>query len=150
LPPQSFGFFRAIWKWVLEAELGLIVLARISGRAVAGAVFFHYGKKVIYKFAASDMRYQSLRPGNLVMWEGVKWFAGKGFAVLDLGRTAIGQEGLRRFKLGFGSEEYAGPFGGGRGGGGGAVGTGFSIAADMGLTYGRTRALPSHGVGHSE
>jgi lipid II:glycine glycyltransferase (peptidoglycan interpeptide bridge formation enzyme) len=72
---------------------------------VAGAVFFHFGKTAIYKFGASNEAFQHLRANNLVMWEAIKWHAMRGFAVLDFGRTSLGNEGLRRFKLGWGTRE---------------------------------------------
>jgi hypothetical protein len=39
------------------------------------------------------------------LWECIKRFADKGFDTLDLGRTSLANEGLGRFKLGFGARE---------------------------------------------
>ena len=39
------------------------------------------------------------------MWEAVKWLARKGATVLDLGKTSLTNEGLRRFKLNLGAVE---------------------------------------------
>jgi hypothetical protein len=39
------------------------------------------------------------------MWEAIKHCRELGCNLLDLGRTSQGQEGLRRFKLGFGASE---------------------------------------------
>jgi hypothetical protein len=39
------------------------------------------------------------------MWEAIKWHAERGYRQLSLGRTAPGNEGLRRFKLGWGATE---------------------------------------------
>jgi CelD/BcsL family acetyltransferase involved in cellulose biosynthesis len=105
LPPQPFRFFRNIHQHVLSRNQGLVVVARKEGTAVAGAVFFHIGKRVIYKFAASDDRFQHLRANNLVMWEAIRWFASHGFDELDFGRSSSDNEGLRSFKLGWGTEE---------------------------------------------
>ena len=33
------------------------------------------------------------------------WYAQRGFEQLEFGRTSLGNEGLRRFKLGWGTEE---------------------------------------------
>ncbi len=40
------------------------------------------------------------------MWEAIKWYAAKGYASLHFGRSSIANEGLRRYKLGFGTAEY--------------------------------------------
>jgi hypothetical protein len=39
------------------------------------------------------------------MWGAIKRLAEQGFTRLDMGRTSLGNEGLRRFKLGFGARE---------------------------------------------
>ena len=71
----------------------------------AGAVFFHSGKTAVFKFGASDETLQHLRANNLVMWQAIRWHAQRGFTLLDFGRTSLENEGLRRFKLNWGSQE---------------------------------------------
>jgi Acetyltransferase (GNAT) domain len=105
LPPQSFAFFRNIYEHVLSQNLGMVALARHNGRVIAAAVHFHLGSQAIYKYGASDKSYQHLRGNNLVMWEAIKWHARNGSTMLDLGRTSLTNEGVRRFKLGWGAEE---------------------------------------------
>lgn len=105
LPPQSFGFFRNIHEQVLAQNLGIVVLARHQGHVIAGAVHFHLGRQAIYKYGASDKSFQHLRGNNLVMWEAIKWHARNGSKTLDLGRTSLANDGVRRFKLGWGGEE---------------------------------------------
>jgi hypothetical protein len=105
LPVQPFRFFESIQRHVLSQDQGWVVLARHGQVPVAGAVFFHFGKTVIYKFGASNEAFQHLRPNNLVMWEAIRWHARRGFGVLDFGRTSLENEGLRRFKLGWGTRE---------------------------------------------
>ncbi len=39
------------------------------------------------------------------MWEAIKWHARQGCESLHLGRTSLHNDGLRRFKLGWGAEE---------------------------------------------
>jgi len=106
LPPQPFRFFQNIQAHVLSRNQGFVVLAMYKQRSVAAAVFFHWGKRAIYKFGASDETFQHVRPNNLVMWEAIKWHAANGFEQLHLGRTSLGNEGLRRFKLGWGTQEH--------------------------------------------
>lgn len=105
LPPQPWKFFDNIFRHVILAGMGEVVLARWRDRAVAGAVFFRFGRQAIYKFGASDPGFQHLRPNNLIMWEAIKRCAARGCATLHFGRTSLADEGLRRFKLGFGALE---------------------------------------------
>ena len=73
--------------------------------AIAAAVFLRFGRSAVYKFGASDENDWHLRPNNLVMWEGIKHLAESGAQHLHFGRTSPGQDGLRRFKLSWGSAE---------------------------------------------
>jgi lipid II:glycine glycyltransferase (peptidoglycan interpeptide bridge formation enzyme) len=105
LPPQPWRFFLNIQRHLLSAGLGFIATARLESRPLAAAVFFHDDRQALYKFGASDYAFQQLRPNNLVMWAAMKRCAERGLAALNLGRTSLSHEGLRRFKLGLGSEE---------------------------------------------
>jgi hypothetical protein len=105
VPPQPVRFFDNIGKHVLGAGHGFVAIARFQQRPIAASVFFRQGLQAIYKFGASDYRYQHLRPNNLLMWEAVKRCAGEGCSSLHLGRTSVANEGLRRFKLSFGAKE---------------------------------------------
>lgn len=105
LPPQPLRFFENIQRHVLRAHQGCVVLASLDGRPVSGAVFFHFGHTALFKFGASDEAFQHLRPNNLVMWRAIEWHARMGFSTLDLGRTSLDNEGLRRFKLSWGARE---------------------------------------------
>ena len=105
LPPQPFFFFKNIHEHVLSDNLGMVVLARWNKVPVAGAIFLHSGDKAIYKFGASDDAYQHLRGNNLVFHEAIRWCSGNGIRTLDLGRTSMANEGLRRFKSGWNAKE---------------------------------------------
>jgi CelD/BcsL family acetyltransferase involved in cellulose biosynthesis len=105
VPPQPYPFFANIQRHALASGHGWIVLARHAGQPVAGAVFLHFGRQAIYKFGASDESHQQLRSNNLVMWRAILHYASEGFTALDFGRTSLGNEGLRKFKLGWGVQE---------------------------------------------
>jgi hypothetical protein len=105
LPPQPYHFFEKIHRHIISNENGFIALAYFQGKAIAGSVHFHFGDRAIYKYGASDRKYQDLRANNLVMWEAIKWFAGKHFKSFCFGRTEQENEGLRQFKAGWGAEE---------------------------------------------
>ncbi len=106
LPPQPYRFFRKVYEHIISKDQGVVALASHDGKFIAGAVFFHFGEKALYKYGASDMEYQNLRPNNLVMWEAVRWYRARGCKSLSLGRTEIENQGLRQFKLALGAEEY--------------------------------------------
>ena len=105
VPPQPFRFFARLQRCVLEPGHGFVALARHQGRPVAGAVFLHFGTHAVYKYGASDFRHQELRANNLVMWRGIRASRERGCRTLHFGRTSRHQEGLRRYKLGFGATE---------------------------------------------
>lgn len=105
LPPQPLSFFRNIHEEVVQGGLGFVILAKRHLRPFAAAVFFYSGEEALYKFGASDDRHQEVRGNNLVMWEAIKRLAEKGFATMHFGRTAVEDEGLRRFKLSWGTQE---------------------------------------------
>jgi len=105
VPPQPYRFFENITRHLLDRGFGVVALGYFQSKPIAAAVFLQFGTNAIYKFGASDASFQHLRPNNLVLWEGVRHFAEKGCVQLHLGRTSLGNAGLRRFKLGFGAEE---------------------------------------------
>jgi hypothetical protein len=94
-----------VYDNIIKPGLGFVVIAEKEARPIAAAVFFIYGSKAFYKFAASDLTFQSLRPNNLVMWRGIESLIQRGADTLGLGTTSMEGEGLRRFKLSWGSEE---------------------------------------------
>jgi hypothetical protein len=105
LPPQPIGFFRNIFREVIEPGLGFVVRATLGSRCVAAAVFLQFGRTAIYKFGASALAFQQFRGNNLVMWEGIRLLAQSDSEVLLFGRTSLSNDSLRRFKLGWGAEE---------------------------------------------
>lgn len=105
LPPQPFFFFKKVFEHIISRDLGIIALASHSEKVIAGAVYYHFGGKAIYKYGASDRSYQYLRPNNLVMWEAIKWYAANGFKSLCFGRTEQKNAGLLQFKRGWGARE---------------------------------------------
>jgi hypothetical protein len=105
LPPQPVSFFLNIHDEVIKPGMGFVVVARSGARPIAAAVFFQFAKKAVYKFGASDKRLQELRGNNLTMWEGIRFLAQNGAESLHFGRTSLENDGLRRFKLTWGTEE---------------------------------------------
>jgi hypothetical protein len=105
LPPQPWYFFKCLFKHVIFPEKGTVFLASCKSKAIAGAIFFHFGNQAIYKYGAFDQRHQHLRPNNLAMWQAIKWYTGKGYSSFSFGRTEPENQGLVQFKRGWGSRE---------------------------------------------
>jgi len=105
LPPQPASFFLSIYEHIIKPGLGFIVLAQRGSRPIAAAIFFCFGKNALYKYGASDKRFQELRANNLVMWQGIQLLARTGAEKLHFGRTECENDGLRRFKLSWNTQE---------------------------------------------
>jgi hypothetical protein len=105
LPPQPFRFFENIQRHILGMGRGFVVTTRLGNRPAGAGVFFYRGRGALYKFGASDFDMQQHRPNNLLMWAAMRRCAEQGISTLNLGRTSLSNEGLRRFKLGFGAVE---------------------------------------------
>ncbi|MCZ2074423.1 MAG: GNAT family N-acetyltransferase [Bryobacterales bacterium] len=107
LPPQPRGFFHIIQERVIAAGLGSIFLARFHGQWIAGAVYFHFGGRAVYKFGASNLAFQHLRANNVLMWEAICHYRRTGARELSFGRTDLHNHGLLQFKRGWGADEVS-------------------------------------------
>jgi len=105
LPPQPSSFFHNIYEQIIKRGQGFTVLARRGSRTIAAAIFFHFGRNGLYKYGASDKRFQEYRANNLVMWRGIQFLVCQGAKKLHFGRTDCENGGLRRFKLSWDTEE---------------------------------------------
>jgi Acetyltransferase (GNAT) domain len=105
LPPQPASFFFNIYEQIIKRGHGFTVLARRGSRTIAAAVFFYFGRNGLFKYGASDKRFQEFRGNNLVMWRGIQFLVCHGVKKLHFGRTDCENSGLRRFKLSWDTEE---------------------------------------------
>lgn len=103
LPPQPARFFECLREHVLDRGLGFLMMARHKKKPVAGALFLLFGGKAIFKYGASDRRYQEFRPNNLIFRDAIRLLCGKGARTLSFGRTDLLHEGLRQFKESWGA-----------------------------------------------
>jgi hypothetical protein len=110
LPPQPPHFFRFIQEIIITPGHGRLALARSADQWIAGAVYFEFGAKALYKFGASNPAFQHLRANNLLMWNAILHFRQKGLRELSLGRTDLGDTGLVQFKRGWGGNEFRAPY----------------------------------------
>jgi lipid II:glycine glycyltransferase (peptidoglycan interpeptide bridge formation enzyme) len=105
MPVQPWRFFSRLWSRVLDQGHGFVSLAYVDGRPIAGAVFLSQGRRLTYKYSASDLAFRKSRPNNLVLWDAIEWACLNGFESMDWGRTDSGDDGLRTFKTGWGTRE---------------------------------------------
>ena len=105
VPVQPRRFFDLLWNRLLKPGLGFALIAELGGRPVAGAIFLVWNGTVIYKYAASDEAFRWARPNHLVLWEGIRRSCDANAHTLDFGRSESSNEGLRKFKSGWGATE---------------------------------------------
>ncbi|MGH3251287.1 MAG: lipid II:glycine glycyltransferase FemX [Trebonia sp.] len=105
VPVQPRRFFRLLWDNTIATGLGSLLIVEAAGQPIAAAVFLTWNETVIYKFGASDEGSWSLRPNHLLFWHAIRTACEQGCRWFDFGRTDIGQEGLRNFKLSWGAAE---------------------------------------------
>jgi len=105
MPTQPRRFFADMWETFGADGTVRLLLAEHEGKAIAGMVLFASGSTVRYAYGASHESYLHLLPNNLLMWEAMTWAGQAGYTCLDLGRTARDNEGLLRFKRGWGGVE---------------------------------------------
>lgn len=110
LPPQPFDFFKKVHEHIILNNQGIVVLAHHNSKAIASAIYFHYGKKALYKYGSSNRKYQHLRANNLVMWQAIKWYCQNGYKTLCFGRTEPANKGLLQFKSGWDAKQTALPY----------------------------------------
>lgn len=110
LLPQPRRFFESIQRHFMETGLGQLLLAELNGKVIAGDLLLRWGYQLVYKFNASDSRFLAVRPNNLLLWQAMHLGRDEGCRTLDLGRCEEDNEGLRRFKLLWGSREEQLPY----------------------------------------
>jgi lipid II:glycine glycyltransferase (peptidoglycan interpeptide bridge formation enzyme) len=103
VPVQPRRFFMLLWERMLEPGRGFVLTARRGKTAIASAVFLSLGGRVTYKFSASDR--SPFGAPDAILWTAILQSSRDGARVLDFGRTATGNVGLRQFKLWWGTRE---------------------------------------------
>lgn len=90
---------------LFDQGLGFVLVVRDGEQPIAAAVFLAFNGNLIYKYGASDPAALNKRPNNLLFLEAIRWGCANGMRSLDMGRTDIGHDSLREFKLHWGAEE---------------------------------------------
>ncbi len=105
VPVQPWRFFQLLTDRMLQEHLGFVLIARINGVPAAAGVFLAWNGVLVYKYGASDPRFWEYRPNNLLFREAIRWGCENGYHTFDWGRTDFEDEGLRKFKDGWGAKE---------------------------------------------
>ena len=110
MPAQPQRFFFGLWDAFAANGSMQLLLAEYQGIIIAGMILLASGTTVRYAYGASDESYLSLAPNNLLMWTAITWSCSQGYRTLDLGRTALDNEGLMEFKRRWGAIQEPIPY----------------------------------------
>jgi hypothetical protein len=98
LVPQPWRFFDSIYRHFIASGSGYVLLAERDGQALAGELLLRFKETLIDKFNASDPRFLSMRGNQLIVPLAFELGLSLGCRELDLGRSDVAADGLRRFK----------------------------------------------------
>ena len=105
MPVQSRNFFVKYRDEIIKAGMGYIVLVKKDNITLSAGLFAGYNSTLSYKFGASHPDLLQYRPNNLMLWGALLEAQKRGFGKFDMGRTEHTNDGLRRFKMGWGCSE---------------------------------------------
>ncbi|HEX05134.1 MAG TPA: GNAT family N-acetyltransferase [Bacteroidetes bacterium] len=106
--PAPRRYFEQLHTRLIEgARTGFIELVYYRGRLAAGSVLLTAYRTMSYKHSGSDKDLWKYHPNHLMLWNAMQTGCSMGLETFDFGRTGMGSinEGLRKFKMGWGSEE---------------------------------------------
>lgn len=104
VPLTDISLFQAAFEELTPKGMARFYLARIGSTCVAATVELPY-KEVIYGwYSGVDRDFASEYPGELLMWEILRWGAENGYKIYDFGGAGKPDEhsGVRDFKAKFG------------------------------------------------
>ncbi len=96
VPPTPFKWFTTLAEY-LRGSLE-VRIAYKADRAVAALLTLSHGKAVVYKYGASDARFNSCGGTPFLFWQTILEAKAEGFEQLDLGRSDTDNPGLITFK----------------------------------------------------
>jgi FemAB-related protein (PEP-CTERM system-associated) len=103
MPAQPRSYFFGLWDNFAKSGAMQLLLAEYQGIVIAGMILLASGSTMRYAYGASDERYLSLAPNNLLVWTAIKLGCAQGYETFDLGRTARDNQGLMEFKRRWGA-----------------------------------------------
>lgn len=103
LPPQPFAWFENLARCMGEDGIDIRVAYK-DQRPIAALLNVKAFGYVCYKYSCSDLHFKSMNATCLLLWQTVQDACRDGAAVLDLGRSAVDNPGLIRFKTNWAGE----------------------------------------------
>ena len=103
LPPQPYVWFENLVRCMGEDGIDIRVAYK-DGRPVAAVLNIKAFGHVCYKYSCSDLHFKSMNATCLLLWHTIQDACRDGAEVLDLGRSAIDNPGLIRFKTNWAGE----------------------------------------------
>ena len=96
LPPQPYAWFRNLLDGMgSAADLRIAYMEQIP---VAAVLMLHFKDKSYYKYGCSDERFHHFGSIPFLLWRAILNAKSIGSKTFDLGRTAVDQHGLLKFK----------------------------------------------------
>lgn len=113
---RPLSYFQKLWKQLVEPGLAALFLTYHDDQPLSGALCFLLPPQCWYVYGASSNQQRNLMPNHLMQWTMIQWAHQQGCRVYDFRgvhdpqRQVGGEDGLVRFKAGFGAEmvEYIG------------------------------------------
>jgi hypothetical protein len=96
LPPQPIEWFHNLITCM--GDKACIRIASKDEIPLAGILTLSHGKQLVYKYGASDARFNNLGGMALLFWETIKEAKEVGMESLDFGRSDLDNPGLITFK----------------------------------------------------
>jgi len=104
-PPHSSDFFCNVYDAFRADGLLRMTLAMYDDKPIAGVMVFCFKDRLYWFGNAVNRKYASLNPTNLLLWDTIQYGRENKFRVFDLGQTRKDDQGIYRFKSGWGSNE---------------------------------------------
>jgi hypothetical protein len=101
LPPQPQVWFRNVVECL--GDRLLIRIASKDGQPVAGIVTIQHKDTLVYKYGASDSRFNNLGGNSLLFWRSIQDAKRDGLVKFDFGRSEPDNSGLVTFKENWGA-----------------------------------------------
>lgn len=105
VPVQPRKFFDLLGTQVLEKGLGFILTAYHDDQLLSGLVLLHYQNTVTLKYSADTRDYDKFKPNYLMDISALRWAHENGYQIVDYGRSALDNTGLRDYKTRLGATE---------------------------------------------
>lgn len=109
---RPLSYFEKMWDALHPSGLIKLFLTRHEGKPLSGAICFLLPPHCWYVYGASSNEKRNLMPNHAMQWEMIQWAHQNGCTVYDfrgvpdpkMGEMPPEEEGLVRFKTGFGAE----------------------------------------------